>query len=57
MVWYPRHKPKLKENFTGAVYAFIQSTIKRLGLCHTFVPFDWTVKKNYDWFRSRVCHN
>ena len=28
MVWYPRHKPKLKENFIGVVYTFIQSAIK-----------------------------
>ena len=29
MVWYPRQKPKLKENFTGVVYTFIQSAIIR----------------------------
>ena len=28
MVWYPRHKPKLKENFTGVMYTFIQSAIR-----------------------------
>ena len=27
MVWYPCHKPKLKENFTGVMYTFIQSAI------------------------------
>ena len=27
MVWYPRHKPKLKENFAGVVYTFIQSAM------------------------------
>ena len=27
MVWYPRHKPKLKGNFTGVVYTYIQSAI------------------------------
>ena len=32
MVWYPRHKPKLKENFTGVVYTFIQSAIRSIRL-------------------------